>query len=57
MEIAKSVADLRREYTRTALNEIDVDADPIRQFGAWFEQALAAQLPEPNAMTLGHGRR
>lgn len=52
MEIAKSVAELRREYTRAGLNETDVDADPIRQFGAWFEQALAAQLPEPNAMTL-----
>jgi len=29
-----------------------MDADPIRQFAAWFQQALAANLPDPNAMTL-----
>jgi pyridoxamine 5'-phosphate oxidase len=34
------------------LNEADVDPDPIRQFRRWFEHALAAQVPEPNAMTL-----
>ena len=44
--------DLRREYTRSGLNEADADADPIRQFAAWFGQAVAAQVPEPNAMTL-----
>ena len=47
-----TLADLRHEYTRAGLSEADVDADPIRQFGVWFEQALAAQVPEPNAMTL-----
>ena len=47
-----SVADLRKEYTRQGLLESDVDADPFAQFGLWFSQALAAQLPEPNAMTL-----
>jgi pyridoxamine 5'-phosphate oxidase len=47
-----SVADLRKEYTRQGLLESDVDADPFAQFALWFSQALAAQLPEPNAMTL-----
>lgn len=47
-----TVADLRKEYTRQGLNETDVDADPVQQFRQWFEQALAAQIPEPNAMTL-----
>jgi pyridoxamine 5'-phosphate oxidase len=47
-----SVADLRKEYMLRGLNEADVDADPFRQFRAWFDQALAAGLPEPNAMTL-----
>ena len=55
-----TLADLRQEYTRAGLSETDVDADPIRQFAVWFEQALAAQVPEPNAMTLatvgGDGR-
>jgi pyridoxamine 5'-phosphate oxidase len=30
----------------------DVDHNPFRQFEAWFAQALDAQLPEPNTMTL-----
>lgn len=45
-------ASLRQEYKRASLDVADVDADPLRQFGAWFEQALAAGLPEPTAMTL-----
>src|SRR5690349_14457935 len=47
-----TVADLRKEYMLHGLNEADLDADPFRQFQAWFGQALAAGLPEPNAMTL-----
>ncbi len=47
-----SVADLRQEYARAGLEEGAVDADPIRQFGIWFEEARAAGVPEPNAMTL-----
>lgn len=55
-----SIADLRRDYSHATLSEHEVDADPIRQFGAWFQQALDAQLHEPNAMGLatvdGNGR-
>jgi pyridoxamine 5'-phosphate oxidase len=47
-----SVADLRQDYTKAGLREIDVDPDPFKQFKTWFDQALTAQLPEPNAMTL-----
>ena len=47
-----TIADLRKEYAFAGLVESDVDADPIRQFQNWFDQALAANLPEPNAMTL-----
>ena len=43
---------MRREYTRAALAEADVDADPVVQFGRWFEQAEQAGLLEPTAMTL-----
>ncbi len=46
------IANMREEYTWSDLSEADVDADPLRQFAKWFEQALAAHLPEPNAMTL-----
>ncbi len=47
-----SIADLRKEYMLNGLSEVDVDADPIRQFQVWFAQALAAGLAEPNAMTV-----
>ncbi len=46
------LADLRRNYMLSALSESDVAADPIRQFQTWFDEALQAKLPEPNAMTL-----
>lgn len=46
------LADLRRSYVLGSLNEADVAADPIRQFERWFDEALNAKLPEPNAMTL-----
>lgn len=47
-----SVADLRKNYTKSGLIESDADPNPFKQFQQWFDQALAAQLPEPNAMTL-----
>lgn len=47
-----SVADLRRDYSHASLSEHEVDADPFRQFEHWFHQAVEAQMPEPNAMSL-----
>ena len=47
-----SLVDLRQEYMFNGLNEADLDSDPFRQFRLWFDQAVAAGLPEPNAMTL-----
>jgi pyridoxamine 5'-phosphate oxidase len=46
------IARLRREYARAGLRESDVEEDPIEQFRRWFDEALAADLHEPNAMTL-----
>jgi len=46
------ISDLRKSYERDALDETASAADPMTQFGHWFEQALGAKLPEPNAMTL-----
>jgi pyridoxamine 5'-phosphate oxidase len=46
------IADLRREYTLAGLRRADLLADPIAQFSKWLEQAIAAGLPEPTAMTL-----
>ncbi len=52
-------AQLRRDYRRAALRRADLAADPVAQFRHWFDQAVAAQLSEPNAMVLGttHGNR
>jgi pyridoxamine 5'-phosphate oxidase len=46
------IADLRKNYTQAGLLETDVAADPFQQFELWFEQAVAADLLEPNAMTI-----
>jgi pyridoxamine 5'-phosphate oxidase len=46
------IKDLRISYSKAALLESEVHADPIRQFAVWLEQALQAERPEPNAMTL-----
>jgi pyridoxamine 5'-phosphate oxidase len=43
---------MRTEYTRAVLVEGDVDPDPVVQFGRWFDDANAANLVEPSAMTL-----
>lgn len=47
-----SVADLRKSYERDELDESASATNPLDQFQLWFDQALKAQLPEPNAMTL-----
>jgi pyridoxamine 5'-phosphate oxidase len=49
---AASIADLRKSYERAELNEQASQADPLTQFDQWLQEAIAAQVPEPNAMTL-----
>jgi pyridoxamine 5'-phosphate oxidase len=46
------IADLRKEYTFAGLRRRDLHHDPIQQFSNWFEMAVEAGVPEPNAMTL-----
>ena len=47
-----SIADLRKDYKLASLDEKEVSADPIAQFERWLNEAIAADLPEPTAMTL-----
>jgi pyridoxamine 5'-phosphate oxidase len=47
-----SIADIRTDYRQASLTEADVDPDPIIQFGRWFDDALRAEVLEPNAMCL-----
>jgi pyridoxamine 5'-phosphate oxidase len=43
---------LRKEYARGGLHESDLAADPFAMFDRWLADAVAAELPEPNAMVL-----
>jgi len=47
-----SLADLRKSYERAELSEDASHADPFVQFEQWLQEAIAAEVPEPNAMTL-----
>ncbi|MER2517257.1 pyridoxamine 5'-phosphate oxidase [Candidatus Accumulibacter phosphatis] len=46
------LSDLRKSYERAELSEEASHADPGEQFSKWLAEAIAAQVPEPNAMTL-----
>ncbi len=48
----KAIADLRKEYSSQTLLEKDVEPNPVQQFQKWWDQALAAEILELNAMTL-----
>jgi len=52
MEIDRTIADLRREYSARELTESEVARDPVTQFDSWFQQALDSQTLDPNAMSL-----
>jgi pyridoxamine 5'-phosphate oxidase len=51
------ISNLRLNYTLKQLIETEVDADPFKQFQQWFDDAVNAQVPEPNAMTLATATR
>lgn len=48
----RDLAAMRKAYASTELSERDVADDPVTQFGRWFDESVAAGLPEPNAMVL-----
>jgi pyridoxamine 5'-phosphate oxidase len=48
----KDLPGIRREYTKAALDVESVNSDPLIQFEKWFEEALKANVLEPNAMNL-----
>jgi pyridoxamine 5'-phosphate oxidase len=48
----RKAAGLRRDYAREGLDEKNVAPNPNEQFARWFDEALSAQLPEPNALIL-----
>ena len=48
----EDISALRKSYERAELDESAAHPDPLRQFAQWMNEAIAAKLPEPNAMTL-----
>ena len=46
------IAQLRKNYTFGQLSETDVPGNPLPLFQLWFDQAVRAECPEPNSMTL-----
>ena len=51
-DLQTSIAALRKSYERAELDETASHADPLKQFDQWLGEAVSAQVPEPNAMTL-----
>ena len=49
----KNIADIRKEYTMGELDPNTLGSDPLLVFRNWFDQALASQVTEVNAMVLG----
>ncbi|OYY13570.1 MAG: pyridoxamine 5'-phosphate oxidase [Polynucleobacter sp. 24-46-87] len=47
-----SIAQLRKNYTFGQLSETEVPPNPLSLFQLWFDQAVKAECPEPNSMTL-----
>jgi len=47
-----SLADLRKSYERAELSEDASHTDPLLQFEQWLREAISAEVPEPNAMTV-----
>ena len=52
MSIEPRATHARKEYEQGALDEATVAASPFGQFATWYDEAVAAGLPEPEAMTL-----
>jgi len=46
------VEQMRIDYARASLSEDEVSPDPVEQFQRWLDEAIAAELREPHAMTL-----
>jgi pyridoxamine 5'-phosphate oxidase len=56
-EISSIISQLRREYLSEPLTEEVVRTEPMEQFQLWFEEALRAEQPDPEAMTLSTATR
>lgn len=47
-----NIADIRTDYTLKSFDEKDIQVNAFEQFEIWFDEAIKAEVLEPNAMTL-----
>ena len=50
--MSDKLSDLRKSYEKGELDERHAHDEPLAQFDNWFAHARAAEVPEPNAMTV-----
>lgn len=50
--MSSTIADIRKDYKLRSLLEKDVEANAIRQFDKWWQEAIHSEIDEVNAMTL-----
>lgn len=50
--MAVSIADIRINYAKKTLSENEVEKNPVQQFSKWWDEAIASEIEEVNAMTL-----
>lgn len=48
----QNLANIRKDYRKATLDVSSVNIDPLKQFEQWFQEALQAEVMEPNAMHL-----
>ena len=46
------IAGIRKTYSQKTLSEKDIEPNPIVQFDKWWQEAVASDIDEVNAMTL-----
>ena len=52
MQDVKKISEIREDYREDGLIESEVHANPLKQFELWMQEAIDADIHQPNAMTL-----
>ena len=47
-----NIAAIRKNYSKKTLSENEILSSPIQQFDQWWQEAIASEIDEVNAMTL-----
>jgi pyridoxamine 5'-phosphate oxidase len=57
VQITTDLSGIRKEYRLQSLLEKNIEADPVKQFESWWQQAIKSSIDEANAMTLATSTR